>query len=438
MAHLYDQPVGGQSVFALIDCNNFFVSCERVFRPDLEGKPVVVLSSNDGCAVARSNEAKALGIPMGAPIFKYRELFEKHNVVKFSANFELYGDISERITNLLTSITPHIEVYSVDESFLDLGELPIEDYSAWGHMVRDIIGKHVGVPVSIGIAPSKTLAKLGADRAKKLPELDGVLDLTRPAEDTAQYLAQTPVRDVWGVGRHLSPKLKAEGIHTALDLREMSARSAQQLMGIHGRHMVYELNGTSCLPLQKQHKPQQMIMRGRQFGEDTGSFAVIEAAIASMTVRAAAALRREGLLARRAAVILRTNRNKPGYRAVQQDILFATPTCDTGQLCSSLVQTLQDTFQSRLSYHKADVLLYDLVPQDSLQTDLFGTVDVTASDTALKRMRTLDAVNHRHGKGALRIAAENLSQAWEPRRRMRSPRYTSSWQELPEVHIYPR
>lgn len=421
------------SIYALIDCNNFFVSCERLFRPELENRPVVVLSSNDGCAVSRSKEAKDLGIPMGAPLFKYRDFFKQHGVVSFSANFELYGDISERITNLLASITPHIEVYSVDESFLDLGELDIASYQAWGEMARESVLRHVGMPVSIGIAPSKTLAKLASDRAKKLPELHGALDLTEQGEITDRYLSQVPVGDVWGVGRKLGPKLKSEGVHNALDLRRMNYHRAQQLMGIHGRHMVYELNGTACLPLNRDHKPQQMIMRGRQFGEDTRELYVIESAVASLSARAADALRREKLLARRAVVILQTNRLKPGYRRLSEAVRFYTPTSDTGIITSQLIQMLSHTFNTHLLYHKADVLLYDFVPADNLQTDLFGAVDLGTHSRSVAKMRAFDSINLDHGRGTIKFAAENLSQLWQPRKKLSSPRYTSAWDELPEV-----
>ncbi len=422
-------------MYALIDCNNFFVSCERLFRPDLEGRPVVVLSSNDGCAVSRSAEAKVLGIPMGAPLFKWRDIFTKHGVVAFSANFELYGDVSERIVNLLTSVTPNIEVYSVDESFLDLSELEIPNYEAWGRTVRGSILRNIGVPVSVGIAPSKTLAKLANDRAKKLPELAGALDLTEQGERTNNYLAQLPVQDLWGVGWKLTPKLKAEGVHTALDMAQMNPRAAQQLMGIHGRQMVYELNGTNCMPLQYDHKPQQMVMRGRQFGEDTREFYVIEAAIASLTARAAAQLRREKLLARQAVVILQTNRLKPGYQRLTETVRLYTPTADTGTLCSQLVRMLQAVYNPYLDYHKADVLLYDFVPETGLQTDLLGAVNVPASERSSSRMAALDALNRKHGKGTVRYAAETLSQAWQPRKKLSSPRYTSAWAEIPEAWV---
>jgi DNA polymerase V len=426
-----------QTVYALIDCNNFFVSCERLFRPELEGRPVVVLSSNDGCAVSRSQEAKDLGIPMGAPHFKFRDFFRQHGVAAFSANFELYGDISERITNTLASITPRIEVYSVDESFLDLSQLAIANYAAWGHMVREHVYQHIGIPVSIGIAPSKTLAKLASDRAKKIPKLGGALDLTEQGPSADHYLAQMPVRDIWGIGWKLAPLLRSQGVHTALDLRQMRPQRAQQLMGIHGRQMQAELNGINCLPLQQSHKPQQMVMRGRQFGEDTSSLDVIESAVACLGARAAAVLRREGQLARRAAVVLSTNRHRPGYQRITEEVRFYTPTADTGIITSQLVRMLTHSYRPGLQYHKADVLLYDLVSEAGLQTDLLGTVNLSDDHRARKRMEVLDRINQSHGKGTLKFAAENLNQLWQPRKRLSSPRYTSSWDELPEVRLGP-
>lgn len=422
--------------FALIDCNNFFVSCERLFRPDLEGRPVVVLSSNDGCAVARSNEAKALGIPMGAPAFKYRQLFKDRRVVQFSGNFELYGDVSERITRLLTGVTPRIEVYSVDESFLDLSELSIKDYTEWGRALQQRLLKEVGIPVSIGIAPTKTLAKLAAERAKKNPELGGVLDLASlKARGRAPYLMQTPINDVWGVGWRLTPRLKAEGIFNALDLAQMRPQYAQSLMGIHGRQMVTELNGTACHRLEMVGKVRQTVMHGRLFGEDTNNFQVIEAAIASLTARAAFRLRREGLLARNALVSLSTNRHKPGYQRQRLGTTFSTPTADTGLITASLIRLVNQNFQPAMQYHRADVLLYNLTSQDRFQADLLGEVSITTDQASQARLRAVDSLNERFGRRTIRYAAEDLSQAWEPKHRLRSPRYTTNWSELPTAHI---
>jgi DNA polymerase V len=378
-------------LFALIDCDSFFVSCERLFRPDLEGRPVVVLSSNDGCAISRSNEAKALGIEMAAPAYKYRQLFKEQGVVTFSANFELYGDISERITRLLSSITPRIEVYSVDEAFLDLRELEIKDYTEWGRMVRHRILHDVGMPISMGIAPTKTLAKLAREHAKKEAGLAGVLSLADlNPQELKNYLLKTQINQIWGVGWRLAPKLRAEGIYNALDLAETRPRLAQQLMGVHGRQLVAELGGQSCHPLEAFGRVRQTVMNGRMFGADTSDFQVIEAAIASLTARAAFSLRREGLRARGASLNLSTSRHKPGYERQQLGIKFITPTADTGHITAQLVVAAGRLFKSTKSYHRANVLLYDLVGQDNLQTDLLGDVDIAAyeSDSRLN-IRTL-------------------------------------------------
>src|SRR5665213_115824 len=423
-------------MFALIDCNNFFVSCERLFRPDLERRPVVVLSSNDGCVVSRSNEARALGIPMGAPVFKYRQIFKAQGVVQFSGNFELYGDISQRIIHLLTAITPRTEVYSVDESFLDLSQLGIANYQVWGGAVRQRLLREVGIPVSIGIASTKTLSKLASEHAKRDSGSSGVLDLINMCPNMrAAYLLNTPVKDIWGVGRRLSPRLRAEGVHNALDLSQMPPRLAAQLMGVHGRQMVAELNGTSCHRLEPFGKIRQTAMHGRMFGEDTRQFAVIEAAIASLTARAAAQLRAERLLARGATLYLSTNRHKPGYRRINRSINFTTPTADTGLLTAGLVEVAEAAFNSCLDYHRANIFLYDLVGEGSLQTDLFNNLDLSESAASQVRLRAFDAINARYGRRTIRYAAEDLSAAWQPKHNHRSPHYTTAWDDLPTARI---
>lgn len=424
------------AVFALIDCNNFFVSCERVFRPDLEGKPVVVLSSNDGCAVARSNEAKALGIPMGAPAFKYRQIFEEHKIVKFSANFELYGDISKRITALLTTITPRIEIYSVDESFLDLSELDITDYNAWGRAVRDIIMRNVGVPVSIGIAPSKTLAKLASEVSKTSTEFDGVLNfMDMPQDQKDAILASAPVSEVWGVGRKLGPKLRAEGVGTALSLSTLRPQRAQQMMGIHGRQLVAELQGISCHKLESIHDPAQSIMRSRTFGEDTNQAYVLEAAIATLGAQAAFRLRREKLLAKRIGIFVDTNKHKPGFRRWVRDIKLTTPTNDSGSIITMIVQELESFYSTSQYYHRLGIFLNDFVPENAVQTDLLGQVDTDGQEKGHARMQALDAINSKWGKGKIFFAAERLSKSWQPKHQIRSPRYVSHWDELPKLRI---
>jgi DNA polymerase V len=490
-----------QPIFALVDCNNFFVSCEKLFRPDLEGKPVVVLSSNDGCVVSRSNEAKALGIPMGIPAFKIRHLIEprsshlsaglgasekrgpqaerirlgvqkrtapylkygkgasqfattpsaksasrlggfadksagtvREGVVQFSGNFALYGDISRRITAALTSVTPRIEVYSVDESFLDLSELEIPDHTAWGKEVRTLIMRYVGVPVSVGIASTKTLAKLASDRAKKQPELGGVLSISVKGPTFHKHLRATPVEAVWGIGRRMGPCARASGLATAYDLAHISPKLGRQLLGgVRGEQLVRELNGQSCFPLAREGTAPKSIARTRTFDKDINQPHILEAAVATFAAQTAFRLRLSSQLTRRASLFLTTNKHKPPYRSWRSEVRFATPTADTGLLISSLVATLGNMYESGVPYHRAGVVLHDLVPADRLQTDLLGSVDLDAHNRAAVLMSTIDQLNARHGMSKLHYAAEDLSTAWQPKRNHRSPRYTSNWNELPPV-----
>ncbi|MCA9331598.1 Y-family DNA polymerase [Candidatus Saccharibacteria bacterium] len=421
-------------IFALVDCDNFFVSCERIFRPDLTDHPVVVLSSNDGCAVSRSNEAKKLGIPMGAPAFKYQELFKQHQVAKFSANFELYGNISRRITELLTTVTPRIEIYSVDESFLDLSELPIADYAVWGHSVRAAILQWTGVPVSIGIASSKTLAKLASNRAKKLPELGGVLNLINNP-DTDMYLESVAVQDIWGIGRQLAPKLRAEGIDNALKLSKMYPKLAKQLTGIRGRQTVTELDGISCFPITLGSQRPKTILRSRTFGEDTNSSHIVESALASFATTAAFRLRRSGQLAKQIGIFVDTNRFKPGFRRWTKNMSYRTPIADTGQLINDAVSMFGEIYNTGVAYHRAGVWLQDFVPDDQLQIDIFGNTNIHEHDTSQKRMQAIDSLNERYGKHTVHYATQDLARQWQPKRKLCSPRYTTDLNELPKAKI---
>jgi DNA polymerase V len=431
-------------ILALIDCNNFFVSCERLFRPDLEGKPVVVLSSNDGCAVSRSQEAKNLGIPMGAPAFKYRELFERHNVARFSANFELYGNISRRITALLTSVTPRIEIYSVDESFLDLSQLPITDYEAWGKEVRALILKWVGIPVSVGIAPTKTLAKLANLRAKKDPSLGGVLSFVKSRETsdfshfdeqkTQVHLAITPVADIWGIGWRLAPKIRAQGIGTALDVSRLRPQRAQQLMGIHGRQMVAELQGVSCCPLDLEGKLPQSIASTRTFGQDTSSSEAVEAALATFITTASFRLRRSGQLSSRVSLFATTSRYKPGYRSWYQELKIPQPTADPGVLIPLITNEFRKFYRPDIQYHRAGITLHDFVPDTQIQTDLLGSINTDHYDKSKSRMAAFDNINNLYGRRTIRFAAELAAATWKPKYLLRSPRYVSRWDELPSIH----
>lgn len=423
-------------LFALVDCNNFFVSCELVFRPDLAGKPAVVLSSGDGCVIARSNEAKQIGVPMGAPVFKYRPLFKNHDVVAFSANFELYGDLSRRITEILTTITPRLEVYSIDESFMDMSQLGIKDPTAWGRSVRETILKWIGVPVRIGIAPTKSLAKLASDYSKKHPKLEGIACLEPDEQDFEKALSEVAIEEIWGVGRRQGPKLRARGVNSALDLTRLSEAQARSYFGsVQGARLHAELKGKSCIPLETTHKDQKMISATRTFGEDTPQPHVIEAALASFVARAAARLRRQNLTAGKLSIFLTTNRHKPGYRRFYSEVKLANPTVDTGQLTALAVKLFHEIHHSGAQYHRGGITLGNLKKAKDFQTDLLNNTNVSKFSRSKERMSSLDTIRARHGHSGLHYAAEDLALSWLPKHNTRSPRYTTQWNELPKVKI---
>lgn len=424
------------TTFALVDCNNFFVSCLRLFRPDLEGKPVVALSSNDGCVVARSNEAKELGIPMGAPAFKWKQFFKDNDVIKMSGNFELYSDISRRITSLLTSITPHIEIYSVDESFMDLSELLIDNHTIWGREIVKLTKQWIGIPVSIGIAPSKTLAKLATHHAKKNPQLQGVLDWTSlSAENCQKYLKQTPISDVWGVGRKFAVRLRSVSVATAHDMATMRPVYAQKLLGIHGKQLVAELNGISCHPLQKLAKPAKTIAVTRTFGQDTNKFHVIESALANFTAKASYRLRANQQLTGEIGFFMTTSRFKPGYISQTAKIALKQSTADGGKLINVVLAASKKYFSPHYQYHRAGIWLENLSPANNLQTNLLNQASIINHNTESNRMQAVDDINKRFGKNSVRYASELLNTSWQPKHSTETPRYTTRWDELPKIHI---
>ncbi len=290
------------------------------------------------------------------------------------------------------------------------------------------------MPVSIGIAPSKTLAKLASDRGKKDLSLGGALAILDKTTATKQ-LVSTQIKDVWGVGRRLAPKLRGEGIVNAYDLAQLRPQRAQQLMGIKGRQLVAELNGTTCHQLELEDQKPQSISRTRTFGQDTHNLAVIQSAIATFAAQAAFRLRRSGQATKRAQVFAASNRNKPDYRQIAKEIVYHAPTADTGRLTGDLVNAFSENFNSKIYYHRAGVLLYDFVPADSLQLDLLGTANVRQYQKSARLMRAMDVLNERYGKNSLHYAAQDLGNSWQPQLQNRSPRYTTNINEIPKIHF---
>lgn len=415
-------------MYAHIDCNNFFASCERLFRPKLENKPVAVLSNNDGCIISRSAEVKALGIPMGVPVFQVKQELRAHDVTLFSANFELYGDISERIVSILKEITPLIEVYSIDECFLDLSELHITNLSTWAKNVQQQIRKEVGMPVSIGVGPTKTLAKVATNYAKK----HGGIAVIETEEMRQHVLEGLPIGDVWGIGWRTAPKLKERGVTNAWQLVSASDAWLKQQFNIAGMRMVQELRGVSCLAFGDKHDKRQSIMVSRAFGHKVREFHQLESATASFATRATAKLRAQGSVCSRVVVYLATSRHDERVRTVSKTVRLAEATADTGRIIATALELLGELYDPEFSYQKVMIVLLDIVDREAWQLSL--TNPVNERDRRERLMHGVDELNARYGLGTVWHAAEDKSRAqWQSKHTLRSPRYTTNWTELPKV-----
>jgi DNA polymerase V len=418
-------------VFALADCNNFYVSCERVFQPSLEGRPVVVLSNNDGCIIARSDEAKALGFAMGDPYHLNREKLITHGVAVFSSNYALYGDMSRRVMDTLGTFTPEIELYSIDEAFLNLAGFERRGLTDYARLIRATVRRDTGIPVSIGIGPTKTLAKIANHLAKARPETGGVLDLTEA--DADQALAGIEVREVWGVGPRWATWLEAQGIVTALDLKRADPKAIRRKMRVVGERLVYELNGRPCLPLELVEPPRQGLTVSRSFGQTLTALQPIKEALVQFVGRAGEKLRHQNLMAGQVLVFVTTNRfsaTQPFY-ANSATVKLPYPIDFTPDLIEAAVQLLETLYRPGFHYQKCGVMLLDLSPATQVQADLFDTRD-RAREAWL--MRALDSLNADYGARTVRVGNNGGKRpAWAMRQAFRSPRYTTNWRELPVV-----
>ncbi len=419
------------SIFALVDCNNFYVSCERVFNPKLAGKPVVVLSNNDGCVVSRSNEAKEIGIGMGAPVFEISRIIEKHDVQIYSSNYALYGDMSQRVMNTLGRFTPKIEIYSIDEAFLDLSSFGYHNLTDYGQKIRATVKQWTGIPVAVGIAESKTLAKVAGRFAKKSDKTNGVLDLTAsPYQEHA--LARTKVGDIWGIGRRYARLLKKYGIHNALQLRNTDDTFIREKMGVVGVRILHELRGTSCLELQHTLPAKKGITSSRSFKKNVETLQELRQAVAAYVSTGAEKLRREGSAAGALTVFINTNRFKDNYYSNSETLFLPVATSDTSELIHYAHRGLKKIYREGLGYKKAGVMFTNLVPEKHVQPSLF---DDRNRKRSAKLMQTLDAVNEKTGTGTLRYAGAGLGDnlRWHTAFNKRSPAYTTQWEQLPAV-----
>ncbi len=417
---------------ALIDVNNFYVSCERVFNPKLNNKPVVVLSNNDGCAISRSNEAKALGIKMGEPWFKCQEIARKHDIEGLSSNYALYADMSNRVMAILRDFSPNQEVYSIDECFLDL--TGFKDLTARGQEMRGRILRWTGLPVCVGIGATKTLAKLANHCAKKMPEFNGVCDfglLTN--HELNALLMKIEVGEVWGVGRRLTSKLFALGIKTAYDLKQADPEYLRQQFSVVMAKTVSELNGTICIELEEISPPRKQILSSRSFGQPVRDYNSLAEAITLYMSRAAEKLRAQDSVAGLLHIYIRTNPHKPDdpQYANGMTISLPSPTDDTVQLVRTALWVLKRIYKPHYAYAKAGVYLGDLMPRTSAQIDLFTPAQPTSRSQNL--MSTIDQIQAKMGRGTIRLASEGMNYSWKMRSGRKSPNYTTSWNGLVKV-----
>ena len=417
-----------KSVVALVDCNSFYVSCERVFRPELKGKPVVVLSNNDGCIVSRSSEVKALGVEMGIPAFKIEDLIRKKEIYAFSSNYSLYGDLSARVMNVLSHFTPEMEVYSIDEAFLDLSGFPETGLAEYGRTIKQTVEKWTGIPVSIGIGETKVLAKIANRLAKKFKKTGGVLNLTG-SPDLDKVLGMVAVEDVWGIGRQHTKLLRRYGIATALDLRNADDGWVKKHLTIVGLRLVKELRGEPCIVSEDAFAPRKQICVSRSFGKYVTTLREMEEAIATYTERASEKLRSDGSAAGVVMVFMMTNRFREGPQYAQSTTVeMPVPTFCTQELIKYTMEGTRRLFRMGFRFNKAGVILAELVPENEIQMNLFDTIDREKSS---RLMEAIDRINGGMGKSTLKFAVAGMNQDWKTKFTRRSPRYTTSWDEIP-------
>lgn len=414
--------------FALVDCNNFYASCEQVFNPRLEKKPLLILSNNDGCVIARSQRAKELGVKMGDPAYLYREKAEKGEINMLSSNFALYADMSERVMQTLASFSPDMEVYSIDEAFFLLEESL--DLAKEAAAMRRKVKQWTGIPVSIGIGPTKTLAKLAGKIAKEEKERQGVMVLTS-TEEIRELLKKAAPHEIWGIGSGLSAKLQKQRIYTAQELASAEDGWIRKNLGAGGYRTVLELRGIPCIPLSVEKEKKQSIVCSRSFQAPATSLESLSTAVAAFAARASKKLREQESLAGFLSVFISTSPFKEPYISRSCHIQIPTPTAYTPSLIALAKKGLSEIFIPGHEYKKAGVLLGDFSDRDARQLDLFSSG--APSEKKEKAMEVLDRINHRYDKPAIRFAAEGIKPAWKSKPSRVSPKFTTSWHELLRV-----
>ena len=423
-------------MFALVDCNSFYCSCERVFRPDLLDPPgpLVVLSNNDGCVIARTNEAKALGIPMGAPEFEWRDRFKEWGVRMFSSNYTLYGDMSRRVMEVLGSFSPAVEVYSIDESFLHVQDWPASQLADFGKEIRERVLRWTGIPVGVGLGASKTLAKVANRAAKKS---DGVFVLDHTSAEGRALLDAWPVAELWGVASRLERRLAELGIRTAGELARAEPAVLHRRFGVVVERMALELQGVSCLPLEVLQAPRKNICVSRSFGRPLEDLEDLREAVATHATRAAEKLRRQRLAASAVQVFLQTNPHRPElpqhFSACARELLV--PTSFTLELVGEALRVLEAIYRPTHRYIKAGVMCLGLVADEERQASLFVPVDRERERKQKALMQAADKLNLHFGRGTVRPASTGYRRAWAMRQNYLTPRYTTRISDVPTARI---
>jgi DNA polymerase V len=424
------------SQFILVDCNNFFVSCERAFQPELRGKPVVVLSNNDGCFVSRSNEAKALGIPMGAPLFQYEHVIKLHDIKTFSSNFLLYGDMSNRVMSILEQFTENIEIYSVDEAFLQVDDLSPEQLLALGKEIKARVYKWTGIPVSVGVAHTKTLAKIAAHEAKKSDSLGGVGVLGLMG-DVNEILKKTPAGEVWGIGYRSAKTLQSYGINSAYDLTLWPDKSIRKVLSVSGLRTVTELRGTPCIPLEDSFHPRKGIMCTRMFGKVLTEFDEIYEAVVSYTTRAIEKLREQRSVATHISTYIRTDLHSGTKEQYSQMYTYVLEVASdyTPDFIKAAEICLKNIYKPGFRYKKAGVMIQNITQKENMQYSLLKKPEPVEDGKKARAMEAIDRVNQKWGSQKLRPLASGLKQEWRSKRGQMSPCYTTNWEELLEITL---
>jgi DNA polymerase V len=414
-------------MFALIDCNNFYASCERLFRPDLNGKPVVVLSNNDGCVIARSNEAKSFGIPMGAPAFKYKALFEANNISVFSSNYALYGDMSGRVMSILTQFAPEIEVYSIDEAFLKLDGCDYIDFNTYGEEIKRKVEQWTGIPVSVGFAPTKSLAKAANRIAKKFPkETKGVYCIDDD-EKRIKALKWLKIGDVWGIGRQHSKRLQSYGVNTAFEFTQQSDSWVRGIMSVVGLRLKKDLEGEAALELES-YQDKKSIATTRTFEQMHTTYEPLKERVTTFAVSCAEKLRKQKSHCNAITVFLQTNRHREDLYQYSPSIVVKLPypTNSSLEIAHFAITGLQKMFKEGYQYKKAGVVVMDFTPERSHQLNLFENSN--PKHKAL--MQTIDRLNNSIGQQKVKLASQDLDRTWKMKQEKLSPRYTTQMNEI--------